>query len=150
MLKVPVKNWHILRSHKIRSTFYTEMTLHKFFCKPMNRVAKGDKNNITYEIDCRNPEAVYFGESKQSLKSCSDEHERSFRNYNCDKTEIAKHCWEVDHDFNWDQKKVIDRESSLIPRKIKETIHSLSPIHIDKILLPKCFLKYGFLIYSSS
>ena len=118
------KLWHILRSHKIRSTFYTEMTLHKFFCKPMNRVATGDKNNITYEIDCRNPEAVYFGESKQSLKSCSDEHERSFRNYNCDKMEIAKHCWEADHDFNWDQKKVIDRESRLIPRKIKETIQS--------------------------
>ena len=37
----------ILRSHKIRSTLYTENTLR--------------------EIDCSNCEAVYFGESKQSL-----------------------------------------------------------------------------------
>ena len=42
-----------------------------------------------------------------------------------DKNEIAKHCWEADHNFNRDQKKVIDRESRLIPRKIKENIHSL-------------------------
>ena len=27
------KLWRILRSHKIRSTFYTEMTLHKLLCK---------------------------------------------------------------------------------------------------------------------
>ena len=34
----------ILRSHKIRSTFYTELTLHKLLCKPKDRVAIEDKN----------------------------------------------------------------------------------------------------------
>ena len=29
----------ILRSHKIRSTFYTERTLRKLLCKPKDRVA---------------------------------------------------------------------------------------------------------------
>ena len=42
----------ILRSHKIRSTFYTEMTLRKLLCKPKDRVATEDKNSIVYEIDC--------------------------------------------------------------------------------------------------
>ena len=37
------------------------------------------------EIDCSNCEAVYFGESKRSLNSRSDEHKRSVRNCNCDK-----------------------------------------------------------------
>ena len=94
------KLWRILRSHKIRSTFYTENTLHKLLCKPKDRVATEDKNNIVYEIDCSNCEAVYFGESKRSLKSRSDEHKRSVRNCDCDKNEIAKHCWEADHNFN--------------------------------------------------
>ena len=35
-----------------------------------------DKNNIVYQIDCKNCEAVYFGESKRSLKSTSDEHKK--------------------------------------------------------------------------
>ena len=55
----------ILRSHKIRLTFYTEMTLRKLLCKPKDRVATEDKNNIVYEIDCSNCQAVYFGESKR-------------------------------------------------------------------------------------
>ena len=123
--------------------------MRKLLCKPKDQVATEDKNNIVYEIDCSNCEAVYFGESKRSLKSRSDEHKRSVRNCDCDKNEIAKHCWEADHNFNWDQKKVVDRESRLIPRKIKETIHSLkNPNHINKF--PICFLKYGFLIYGSS
>ena len=83
---------HILRSHKIRSTFYTEKTLRKLLCKPKDQVATEDKN-IVYEIDCSNCQAVYFGESKRSLKSRYDEHKRSARNCDCDKNEIAKHCW---------------------------------------------------------
>ena len=114
--------------------------LRKPLCKPKDQVATEDKSNIVYEIDCSNCEAVYFGESKRSLKSRSDEHRRSVRNCDCDKNEIAKHCREADHNFNWDQKKVVDRESRLIPRKIKETIHSLkNPNHINKIsyMLPE-------------
>ena len=30
--------------------------------------------------------------------------------------ETAKHWWEVDHNFSWDQKKVVDRKSKLISR----------------------------------
>ena len=71
------------------------------------------------KLTVSNCQAIYFGESKQSLKSRSDERKRSVWNCDCDKNEIAKHCWEADHNFNWDQK--IDRESRLIPRKIKET-----------------------------
>ena len=93
----------ILRSRKIRSTFYTEITLRKLIYKPKDQIATEDKSNIVYEIDCSNCQAVYFGESKPSLKSCSDEHNRAVRNCDCDKNEIAKHCWEADQNFNWDQ-----------------------------------------------
>ena len=86
----------ILRSHKIRSTFYTETTLCKLLFKPKDWVATKDKNNIVYEIDFSNCEVVYFGESKQSLKLCSDQYKRSARNCDYDKSETAKHCWEVD------------------------------------------------------
>ena len=82
----------ILRSHKIRSTFYTENTLCKLLCNPKDRVATEDKNNIIYEIDFSNCEAVYFGESKRSLKLRSDERKRSVRKCDCGKNEIAKHC----------------------------------------------------------
>ena len=105
------------------------MTLHKLPCKPKDRVATKDKNNIVYEIDCSNCQAVYFGESKRPLKSRSDEHKRSVRNCDCDKNEIVKHCLEADHNFNWDQKKVIEESLK-------------NPNHINKIcdMLPEIWL----------
>ena len=93
------KQWHILRSRKVRSTFYTENTLHKLLCKPKDQVVTEYKNSIVYQIDCSNCEAVFFSESKRSLKSCSDEHKRSVRNCDYDKNETAKHCWKADN-FN--------------------------------------------------
>ena len=38
----------ILRSHKVKLTFYTENTLRKLLCKPKDRVATEDTNNILY------------------------------------------------------------------------------------------------------
>ena len=76
----------ILRSHKMRSTLYTENTLGKLTCKPKDGVAKEDKNNISYEFDCGNCKAVHFGESRRSLKLSSD-----VRNCDCKKNEIVKH-----------------------------------------------------------
>ena len=51
----------ILRSNKIRSTFYTESTLRELLCKPK---ATEDKNKIIVEINCSNREAVYFAKYK--------------------------------------------------------------------------------------
>ena len=53
-----------VRSRKIRSTFYTESTLRELLCKPKDRVATEDENNIFYEIDRNSYKAVYFDESK--------------------------------------------------------------------------------------
>ena len=114
----------ILSPHKIRSTFYTENTLCKLLCKSKDRVATEDKNDIIYEIGCSNCKVFYFTESKRSLKSRSEEHKRSVRTCDCGK--IAKLCWETDYKFSSDQKKIVDRESRLLPKKIKETMHYLN------------------------
>ena len=68
---------------------------------PKDQVVTEDKNNIVYEIDCSKYKAIYFGESKWSLKRCSDELKRSVRNCNCKENETAKHCLEEDHNFSW-------------------------------------------------
>ena len=91
----------MLRSHKIRFTFYTKSTLRKLLCKPNDRES-ADESNIAYELHCSNYEAVYFSESKRSSKWPSDEYKRSVKN--CEKNETVKHCWEADHNFSWDQR----------------------------------------------
>ena len=61
-------------SHKLRFSLYTENTLHKLFYKHKVPEVTEDKKNIAYETDCSDCETVYFSESKQSLKSHSDEY----------------------------------------------------------------------------
>ena len=78
----------VLRSHEIRSTFYTESTLRKPLYKPKDRVVREDKNGIVYDIDCSNCEAVYFGESKRSSKLRPDEHKRSLKSCDSNKNGI--------------------------------------------------------------
>ena len=47
---------------------------------------------------------------------------------------LPKHVWEVGCNFSCDQKKIVDMESKVIPRKIKETIYSLkNPNNIKRI-----------------
>ena len=43
------KLWCKLRSHKIRSTFYSEMFLHKLLCKPKDRIAAEDKDMFKFQ-----------------------------------------------------------------------------------------------------
>ena len=64
----------IIRSHNIRSNICTDSSLRELLCKLKDWVATEDKNDIVYEVDCTDCEAVYFFESKWTLKSRSDEH----------------------------------------------------------------------------
>ena len=40
--------------------------------------------------------------------------------------ETADHCWKYNHDFNWENKKIMDYEANTTTRKSKEIIYSLS------------------------
>ena len=53
----------ILRTGKIRSTFYTKNTLCKLLCEHKDLVTAQDNNNIVYDNDCGNCEVAYFSVS---------------------------------------------------------------------------------------
>ena len=86
------KLWRLLRSHKLRSFFYTESTLRKLLCKPKDLVATEDKKNIVYEIDFSKCEVVYFDLSNWSLKARSDELKRSDKNLQFHDVQSASQC----------------------------------------------------------
>ena len=124
----------IFSKNKIRCTFYTKDTIRNALSHPKDPVDKNKQNNIVYKIPCDDCNAVYIGESKRTLEKRASEHERAVRNGDLEKNKIAHHCWTSDHRFNFDNKTIIDRETNMTTRKIKETIHSISdPNHINSI-----------------
>ena len=89
-------------------------------------VPSEQRNNIIYKYDCKDCDAVYFGESKRTLPERTKEHTRAVRAADTRRYETADHCWKYNHDFDWENKKIMDYEANTTTRKIKEKIHSLS------------------------
>ena len=116
-------------------TFYTTTILHTLLSHAKDPVHSEQRNNIVYKYDHKDCETLYFGESKQTLAERTKEHTRAVRAADTRSYETADHCWKYDHDFDWENKKIMDYEAKTTTRKIKETIHSLSnKNHINGIL----------------
>ncbi|XP_057298092.1 uncharacterized protein LOC130629018 [Hydractinia symbiolongicarpus] len=119
----------VLRQHKIKF-----LTLKSTLSKPKDKINLEEQSNVVYEIPCKDCDAVYIGETKRKFKQRVQEHMRAVRNRDVKKNEIADHSWSRSHQFNWDEKKIIDRESRTTARKIKETINSVERNkHINSI-----------------
>ncbi|XP_057291948.1 uncharacterized protein LOC130614539 [Hydractinia symbiolongicarpus] len=133
----------VLRQHKIKCILTSKDTLRSTLSKPKDKINLEEQNNVVYEIPCKDCDAVYIGETKRKFKQRVQEHMRAVRNGDVKKNEIADHSWSRSHQFNWDEKKIIDRESRTTARKIKETINSVERNkHINSISyqLPEIWL----------
>ena len=89
-------------------------------------VPSEQRNNVVHKYDCKDCGAVYVGESKRTLAERTKEHTRAVRAADTRRYETAYHCWKYNHDFDWENKKIMDYEANTTTRKIKETIHTLN------------------------
>ena len=116
----------IFNNHNINCTFYTTTTLHTLLSHAKDPVPSEQRNNIVYTYDCKDCEAVDFGESKRTIAQRTKGHTRAVRAADTRRYETVDHCWKYNHDFDWENKKIMDYETNTTTKKIKETIHSLS------------------------
>ena len=54
-----------LNKHNIKATFYTQTTLRSLLSKPKDPIPKEDRNNAVYQLNCKDCEAVYVGETNE-------------------------------------------------------------------------------------
>ena len=106
--------------------YNTTTTLCTLLSQAKDPALSVQRNNIVYKYDCKDCEAVYFGQSKRLLAERTKEHTRAVRTAVTRRYETADHCWKYHHDFHWENKKIMDYGINTTTRKIKETIHLLS------------------------
>ena len=124
-------NIHI--KHNIKATFYTQTTLRSLLSKPKDHIPKEDRNNAVYQLNCKDCEAIYVGETKRTLNIRAEEHITAIKSAS-KKSHTAEHCWTYNHDFDWKHKKVLDFEKNWKTRTIKESIYSEeNEHHINRI-----------------
>ena len=69
----------IFSDHNINCTFYTTTILHTLLSHAKDPVPSEQRNNIAYKYDCKDCEAIYFGESKRTLAERTKEHIKAVR-----------------------------------------------------------------------
>ena len=53
-----------LNKHNIKATFYTQTTFRSLLSKPKDLIPKENRNNALYQLNCKDCNAIYVGETK--------------------------------------------------------------------------------------
>ena len=80
-------------------------------------------NNVIYKIECNDCNASYVGQTKRQLKTRIGEHKSNTKKHISQKSVVSLHITEHKHDMDWDNVKIIDKETNYYKRLIAETIH---------------------------
>ena len=95
-----------LIKRNIKATFYTQTTLRSLLSKPKDHIPKEDRNSAVYQLNFKDCEAIYLGETKWTLNIRAEEYITAIKSAS-KKSDTAEHCWKCSHDFDWKQKKVL-------------------------------------------
>jgi hypothetical protein len=66
---------------------------------------------------------VYIGETGRTLKKRTSEHQRDTDHGDTQKSAVAEHVWDLQHDIDWVSTKIIDRNTNWTERKFMEACH---------------------------
>ncbi|KYN30381.1 hypothetical protein ALC56_15308 [Trachymyrmex septentrionalis] len=78
--------------------------------------------NVVYKISCNNCDASYVGQMGRQLKSRITEHRNHIRHKTFVRSVITEHGLQCDHDFQWDNVKILDEEPCYRKRLISEML----------------------------
>ena len=94
-----------------------------YFENQRTPIPKEDRNNAVYQLNCKDCEAVYVGETKQTLNIRAEEHITAI-NSASKRSHTAERCWKYNHDFDREQKKAPEFEKNWKTRTIYQSIYS--------------------------
>ena len=86
-----------------------------------DRLDKDKKTGVVYKINCVDCDASYVGQTKRLLKTRIDEHKKHINKNSTQKSVITDHRLN-NHEFDWDNVKILDEEPILRKRLLSEMI----------------------------
>ena len=85
-----------------------------------NNMNKEKKCNVIYKIQCPDCDSLYIGETKRTLGTRLEEHQKT--NVEA-KTAVGEHLAKYKHKVSLENIDIIEREERVLARKIKEAIY---------------------------
>jgi len=81
------------------------------------------KNNVVYKVNCKNCDASYVGQTKRQIRTRIKEHHNNIKADKSKHSVITEHILNFDHNFDWDNIKILDTESNYNKRLVSEMLH---------------------------
>jgi len=81
------------------------------------------KNNVVYKISCNDCEASYVGQTKRQLNTRLKKHKNNVKQDKSKHSVISEHIIKYNHTFDWNNMRIMDRESNYFKRIVSEMIH---------------------------
>ncbi|EFN66120.1 hypothetical protein EAG_10640, partial [Camponotus floridanus] len=86
-------------------------------------ILKGSLTNVVYKIECENCDAIYVGQTNRKLSTRINEHKKNINKNTTNRFVITEHRLNFNHEFKWDDVKILDRETFYYKRLISEMIY---------------------------
>ncbi|KYN09517.1 hypothetical protein ALC57_18364 [Trachymyrmex cornetzi] len=113
----------VVRDLDVNLSFYSLNKLNCFIGPQKDRLSNLQQKNVIYKINCKDCDASYVGQTKRTLKTRVKEHKNDIRKSNGNLSVLSEHRLELNHEFDWDDVKVVDSERWLYKRRISEMLH---------------------------
>ena len=111
----------LCRNIGVRTAFTSKSTLRNLLTHVKPKIPPENRVGVIYLIPCECG-AVYSGETGRNIKIRLQEHIRTV-NKGDENNAIACHQMTTGHNIKWEDSRVLEQESNLQRRKIKETIY---------------------------
>ncbi|XP_071638462.1 uncharacterized protein [Temnothorax longispinosus] len=113
----------IFRGSDTHLAYYSVNKLNKFIKVQKNALPFYQNSNVVYKIFCRDCDASYVGQTCRQLKTRISEHRSHINRNSSSHSVITDHRIHNDHEFDWDNVKILDRERYYHKRLISEVLH---------------------------
>jgi len=108
-----------------------ESKLSYFSLNKLDRIIKSQKDslplscnkNVVYKLSCKDCDSTYVGQTKRKLNTRVTEHKRDINKKNGKLSVISEHRLKNNHEFDWDNPMVLDRDKFYYRRLISEMIN---------------------------
>ena len=119
----------ILRTAGLKVAMKPQQTLRQMLGTPKDKDDLLDKAGVVYQIECKDCEASYVGQTGRHLRERVKEHTKALEKGNIMNSGVAEHAFEAHHNIDLDNIRVLDVENNQSKRLVREAlrIRSLDP-----------------------
>jgi len=120
MLNEKFKN--IANTLKSKLAFFSLHKLGRIIRAQKDTLPLGFNKNVVYRLSCKDCDAVYIGQTKRRLNTRVIEHKKDINKKIVNHSVITEHRLQFNHDFDWDNPTILDKEQRYYRRLISEMI----------------------------